>query len=90
MGNSSIGRRVWVWGLHRDPPHSCLYSLIQLTDTDHMHLLHFNPGLYMKETDIDRTVLFSYSWELGKDSEERNVIDMEGLSCRVKRETNFF
>lgn len=44
----------------------------------------------MKEADMDGTVLFSYSWELGKDSEKRDVIDMEGLSCRVKRETNIF
>lgn len=62
---------------------------IQFTDTDQMHLLHFNPGLYTKVADMDRTVLFPCSWELGKDSEERDIIDMEGLSCRVKKKITF-
>lgn len=33
---------------------------------------------------------FPCSWELGKDGEEKDIIDMEGLACRVKRENNIF
>ena len=44
----------------------------------------------MKEADLDRTVLASNSWELGKNSEESDIIDMEDLSWRVNREKNFF
>lgn len=34
----------------------------------------------MKKVDLDRTVLASNSWELGKDSEESDIIDMEDFS----------
>lgn len=37
---------------------------------------------------MDKVVPPSKSWQLGEDSEDSDIIDMEGLSCRVKRENN--
>ena len=37
---------------------------------------------------MDKIVPPSESWQLGEDSEDSDVIDMEGLFCRVKRENN--
>lgn len=37
---------------------------------------------------MDKVVPPSKSWQLGEDSEDSDIMDMEGLSCRVKRENN--
>lgn len=45
----------------------------------------------MQEADMGRTwiVSLSGSLELGKDSEESDIIDVEDLSCRGKSENTF-
>lgn len=42
----------------------------------------------MKGMDVDKIVPPSSNWELGEDSEGSDIIGMEGLTCRVKRESN--
>lgn len=61
------------------------FNLQTSTDTCYVSV----QALGIKGTDMDKTVPPSESWHLREDDEDSDIIDVEGLSYRVKRENSF-
>lgn len=61
------------------------FNLQTLTNTCYISV----QALGIKGTDMDKTVPPSESRQLREDDEDSDIIDVEGLSYRVKRENSF-
>lgn len=60
------------------------FNLQTLTDTCYISV----QALGIKGTDMDKTVPPSKSWQWWEDDEDSDIIDVESLSYRVKRENS--